>query len=236
MNLKQLALADGNHITYTLKISARRRTIGLRIDERGLTVHIPQRVAQYKVESLLRDKSGWIANKLAEWQNRPAALEWQDGATLLHLGQSIRLCLRQDARNRAVEFDGSRLYIAQPDLNDAAAIQRKATQWLRKQALADFNRRVELLVTKLGVPIPPVFLSSAKTRWGSCNSRGEIRLHWRLIQAPPHIIHYVVAHELAHLKEMNHSPKFWGWVGKLCPDYSTARQELKALSAQLHLV
>jgi len=233
---RQLQFPDGRSVPYALKISARRRTIGLRVDQHGLTVHIPKRVAQHTVESLLQDKADWIVRKLAEWQERPQAMAWQDGASLRHLGQDIQLVLRQDAKNRALEFDGARLYVALPNPDDSKTVQRKVAQWYAKQARADFSRRLELLAAKLGVPTPPMFLSNANTRWGSCNSRGEIRLHWRLIQAPPHIIHYVVAHELAHLKEMNHSPKFWAWVGKLCPDYQAARQELKALSAQLHLV
>lgn len=229
---------SGREIPYTLKISARRRTLGLRIDHGGLTVHIPKRTSQRSLDRFLQDHADWIARKLDEWQDRPApdSMEWQDGTALRYLGQDIQLSLRHDAKNRAVEFDGLLLYIAQPNPDDSAAVQRKVGQWYKKQALADFTRRIELLAAKLGVPTPPMFLSNAKTRWGSCNSKGEIRLHWRLIQAPPHIIHYVVAHELAHLKEMNHSPKFWAWVEKLCPDYSAARQELKAMSAHLHLV
>ncbi|HQR50312.1 MAG TPA: SprT family zinc-dependent metalloprotease [Methylophilaceae bacterium] len=228
----------GKPLPYTLKISARRRTLGLRVDQHGLTVHIPTRVPQHTVESLLQDKADWIARKLAEWQERPgpASMEWQDGAALQHLGQEIQLVLRQDARNRAVEFDGARLYVALPNPDDSKTVQRKVAQWYTRQARADFTRRIELLAARLGVPTPKLFLSNAQTRWGSCNSKGEIRLHWRLIQAPPHIIHYVVAHELAHLKEMNHSPKFWAWVEKLCPDYTSARNELKALSASLHLL
>ena len=236
MSQRQLKLADGHSIPYTLKVSANRRTIGLRVDVNGLTVHIPKRVAQHTVDALLQDKADWISRKIAEWQDRPQTFEWRDGATLQYLGQDIQLSLRQDARNRALEFDGARLYVAQPDPDDIKSVQRKVAQWYAKQARADFTRRIELLAAKLGVPTPPIFLSNARTRWGSCNSRGEIRLHWRLTQAPPHIIHYVVAHELAHLKEMNHSPKFWAWVGKLCPDYTTTRNELKALSQSLHLL
>lgn len=237
MSQRQLQLADGHTVPYLLKVSARRRTIGLKIDSNGLTVHIPRRVPQHTVDSVLREKSDWIARKLADLQQRlPATMEWQDGTALRYLGQEIRLCLRPDSRSRAVEFDGARLHVALPDPSNATAVQRKVVQWLGKQARPDFVRRIELLAAKLGVPTPPLYLSSARTRWGSCNSRGEIRLNWRLIQAPPHIIHYVVAHELAHLKEMNHSPKFWGWVKKLCPDYEAARAELKTLSAELHLV
>ncbi len=233
---RSLKLPGGHAVDYTLKVSPNRRTIGLRIDANGLTVHIPKRISQQTVDSLLRDKSDWIARKLGEWQERAQPLEWMDGARLQYLGNEITLTLRQDDRNRALEFDGSRLHVAQPDPEDLKAVQRKVAKWYAAQARSDFTRRIELLSAKLGVPTPPVFLSNARTRWGSCNSRGEIRLHWRLIQAAPHIIHYVVAHELAHLKEMNHSPKFWAWVEKLCPDYQKSREQLKAISHQLHLM
>ena len=236
MSQRQLLTQGGTRIPYILKVSARRRTIGLRVDANGLTVHIPRRVSQSTLEQLLRDKSDWILRKISEWQDRPAAFEWRDGATLQFLGNDISLTLRQDSRNRAPTFDGIQLIVAQPNPDDIQTVQRKVAQWYAKQARADFTRRIELLAARLGVPTPPVYLSNARTRWGSCNSRGEIRLHWRLIQAPPHIIHYVVAHELAHLKEMNHSPKFWAWVEKLCPDYLQARQDLKARSSELHLI
>lgn len=236
MSLRQLELPGGHRIAYTLKTSARRRTIGLRVDQNGLTVHSPSRVAQHTVDRLLQDKSGWITRKLSEWQARPQALAWQDGTTLQYLGQDITLSLRHDIRTRTAEFDGTRLHVALPTSADTETVRRKVAQWYARQARADFGRRVELLAARLGVATPPLFLSNARTRWGSCNSRGEIRLHWRLVQAPPAIIHYVVAHELAHLKEMNHSPAFWAWVGKLCPDYAAARQALKAMSASLYLM
>lgn len=236
MSTYALALPDGDTIQYQLERRPR-KTIGMQISPQGLIVHAPNRITLSQLEQLLLSKANWIRNKLQALQESALApFQWQDGAALRYLGQDIQLSLRHDAKNRAVEFDGARLYLALPNPDEDATVQRKVAQWYRKQALADFTRRLELLAAKLGVPKPPMFLSNARTRWGSCNSRGEIRLHWRLIQAPPHIIHYVVAHELAHLKEMNHSPKFWAWVEKLCPDYSTARQELKALSAHLHLV
>ena len=237
MSQQQLTLPDGNVVPYTLKISPRRRTVGLRIDRNGLSVHVPRRMSQSLLEGILLEKSPWIRKKLAEWLDRaPPAPSFEDGTTLKYLGQDIRLCLRQDAKHRAPEFDGTRLHLSLPRPDDTQALQRKLAQWFGKQARTDFSRRLALLATRLGVDTPPLFLSNARTRWGSCNARGEIRLHWRLIQAPPHIIHYVVAHELAHLKEMNHSERFWQWVEKLCPDYKTARQELKALSAQLHVI
>lgn len=80
-------------------------------------------------------------------------------------------------------------------------------------------------------PLPRVALSNAQTRWGSCSEKSGIRLSWRLIHAPPRLLDYVVAHEMAHLVEMNHSPRFWKVVERLCPDYRAARDELRRLAA-----
>lgn len=226
-------------IPYTLKVSARRRTLGLRIDHRGLTVHVPKRFPKHSLEQFLRDKSDWIRRKLKEWENRSTETEtlaWENGTSLQYLGNAITLKLSADSKSRTVILDGAQLCVALPHPEDTVAIRRKVVQWYAKQARTDFERRIALLAARLGVNTPPLFLSNASTRWGSCNSRGDIRLNWRLIQAPPHIINYVVAHELAHLKEMNHSAKFWAWVETLYPEYLVARQELKALSQQLHLV
>jgi hypothetical protein len=234
------SLPAGNTIPpYTLKVSARRRTLGLRIDHRGLTVHVPKRLPKYLLEQFLRDKSNWITRKLKEWADRSdeiTSTTLEHGTQLHYLGNTITLQLHAGKASRAAALEGAQLNLTLPDPADTATVRRKIVQWYAKQARVDFERRIALLAARLGVATPPLFLSSAKTRWGSCNSRGEIRLNWRLIQAPPHIIHYVVAHELAHLKEMNHSASFWAWVGKLCPEYLAARQELKALSAQLHVI
>jgi predicted metal-dependent hydrolase len=148
----------------------------------------------------------------------------------------VTLNLQGGKRAQATAFDGVTLTVSVPDAANHDAIRRTVLRWVGRYAREDFQRRLELLSAKLGVNTPPLFLSSARTRWGSCNSRGEIRLNWRLIQAPPRIIHYVICHELAHLKEMNHSPKFWAWVERLCPDYPAARNELTAMSAQLHRI
>lgn len=232
-------VVDGEEIPYTLKLSPRRKTLGLRIDHRGLTVHIPSRAPKKALAQFLQDHSDWISRKLQDWRNRPAPPEpvaWVQGATMLILGQAVVLGLQTGKRCQVTALDGANLRVVAPDATDQAAIRRAVLRWLGRYAREDFQRRLELLSAKLGVKTPPLYLSNARTRWGSCNSRGEIRLNWRLIQAPPRIIHYVICHELAHLKEMNHSPKFWGWVERLCPDYRALRDELKAMSPELHLL
>lgn len=236
MSAYLLALPDGEVIPYHLERRPR-KTVGMRISAEGLIVHAPNRISQSQLEQLLLSKAGWIRSKLEARQEYVVEpMQWRDDASLLLLGNGIRLSVRHDTRNRAVEYLPGILSVALPTPDNQAAIARKVLQWYGKQAMADFSRRLELLSAKLGVPTPKLFLSNARSRWGSCNSKKEIRLNWRLIQAPPHIINYVTAHELAHLKQMNHSAKFWAVVESIFPDYKKAEKELKALSAQLHAI
>jgi predicted metal-dependent hydrolase len=232
---RSLRMAPDSHIPYTLKISTKRRTVGMHIDQHGLTVSAPLGLSQTIVEAALRQRADWIVAKLQEFQMRQTpSIRWQDGEKLLLLGNEITLCLTRTQRSGRIECAAGRLLLALPDIENAELIAHKVRQWYRQEALNDFPRRVELLAAKLGMPMPQVGLSNARTRWGSCSSNRSIRLNWRLIQAPPHIIHYVAAHEIAHLKEMNHSPEFWEVVEGLCTDYRITRQALKSWSAQLH--
>lgn len=229
-----LTLPSGDQLHYQLE-RRQRRTVGLKITTTGLVIHAPKRLSQSQLESLIMQKADWIRKKLAAiTANQIPALQWQDGEQLLLLGNMFTLAIKHDLRSRAVEYVPGVLHLAMPNHNDQTAVARKVVQWYKKQALVDFARRLALFSTRLGVALPTLFLSNARTRWGSCNSRKEIRLNWRLLQAPPHIINYVICHELAHLKEMNHSAKFWAVVASIYPDYKSAEKELKTLSPQLH--
>ncbi len=230
----ELTLPNGEAIPYQLE-RTKRRTVSLKISATGLVIHAPKRISQTLLESLLLPKAEWIRKKLAAQKaNIIDAIQWQNGEPLLLLGNDISLEIKQDIRNKALTFESGVLTVAHINIHDKATIQRKVVQWYQKQALPDFARRLEILSAKLGVPTPQLFLSNAKSRWGSCNNRKEVRLNWRLMLAPPHIINYVICHELAHLKEMNHSAKFWAVVGSIYPDYKQAEKDLKAWSPQLH--
>jgi predicted metal-dependent hydrolase len=231
-----LELPDGDTIPYQLELRPR-RTVGMKINADGLIVHAPKRISQSQLNSILLSKAGWIRSKLEARQEHAAPpMQWRDGATLMLLGNDVTLNVKYDTRSRNAEYLAGILTVALPATDDETAIARKVLQWYRKQALADFGRRLELLSAKLGVATPKLYLSNAQSRWGSCNSKKEVRLNWRLIQAPPHIINYVTAHELAHLKEMNHSAKFWAVVESLFADYKKTEKELKALSPSLHAI
>ncbi len=234
MKNQVLTLQNGETISYLLEHRAR-RTVGLKITAEGLVVHAPKRIFAFQLNQILQDKSNWILSKLQHRAaNQVEKIEWIDGEHLLYLGQDIQLRALENSSNKSPNFDANVLTLATSEPNNHVLVSRKVIQWYKKQAALDFNRRLEILAAKLGVATPPLTLSNAQSRWGSCNSRGEVRLSWRLLQAPPHIINYVICHELAHLKQMNHSAKFWAVVAQLFPDYKTAEKELKALSPQLH--
>ena len=209
-----------------------RKTLGLRIDHRGLIVGVPLRVRLPDVESFIHSHARWIADKLAARSATVPCFEPTDGATLPLLGGAWRVRLGR-GNNRVVWHETG----PEPTIELALRAGGDARQLLRRglqeRALALFCNRVEEFCLRLGRPMPAVALSSARTRWGSCSLRSGIRLHWRLIHLPLPLIDYVVAHEVAHLVEMNHSPRFWSVVESLYPDHVAARRALRHAAADL---
>lgn len=234
MITQQLQLPNGQTIAYQLNLRAR-RTIGLKITAEGLVVHAPKRISTSQLQQVLQEKSSWIQQKLALREaNQVAPMQWLDGELLLFMGQDIVLTLVAHPTSKAVTLEGDKLLVRSPYINNPDWVARKVLQWYAQQALPDFKRRVALIAAQMGEQVSGVGLSNAKSRWGSCNSRKQIRLNWRLIQAPPHVIQYVVCHEMAHLKEMNHSVRFYAVQASLFPQYEHAEKALKALSPILH--
>lgn len=217
---------QGTLVCYTIKRSVRRRAISILVDEEGLRVGAPWAAPQNAIERLLQKHAAWVLRKLDEWQvRRPAARRWTDGEALMLLGTPFTLKLL--ANKAGVYVEGSNLCVGMRDTAETTPA-RLVHEWLRAQALACFEERVAHYMRLLGIDRPTrVLLSSARTRWGSCHASGRIHLNWRLVQMPAHLLDYVVAHEVAHLIEMNHSPRFWNIVGRLVPAYAACRRELR---------
>lgn len=218
-------------LEYKLKRSAR-RTIGFSIDGNGLSVTAPRWVTLTDVETAISEKQNWIFTKLAEWKNRVEQralprIVWEDGASLPFMGKPI--CIRLESSSGALEFDeaSATLSIGLPTHADAEQIKDRVQGWLQTEAKRLFVERLDLYAVRLEVSYRTCALSSAATRWGSCSSDGKIRLNWRLIHFPMTIIDYVVAHELSHLREMNHGPRFWETVETVFPEFREARQTLR---------
>jgi len=152
-----LTLPSGDQLHYQLE-RRQRRTVGLKITATGLVIHAPKRISQSHLESLIVLKADWIRKKLdALRANHIPPLQWQDGEQLLLLGNTVTLALRHDVRSRAVEYAPGVLHLAMPNHNEAPAVTRKVMQWYKKQALADFSRRLALFSTKLGCLCPLCF-------------------------------------------------------------------------------
>ncbi len=210
----------------------RRRSIGMVVSSEGLSVRAPRWVSSGDIETALHAKSRWICNKLVEQRERAlkqkaSRIEWQHGAVLPYLGEALTLVLDPGAKGASLS-DGGRALLVGLGHDAASELIGEAFQaWLKKQAKQRFEARVKHYAPLMGVSVSRISLSSARTRWGSASIDGSIRLHWRLMHFADHVIDYVVVHELAHLREMNHSPRFWEVVMSVMPDYEKARDQLR---------
>ena len=226
--LRRIQLGTGI-VAYKLTRS-RRRTIGITIDQRGLRIGAPRHTGLQEIESFMRLHSGWICRKLDEWRASAPLGPYvvHDGATLPVLGETWSVRLARGMQRVRWEHGARELWLEVRSGADPRHLLRRS---LQESALDHFRDRAGFYALRLGRPLPPLALSSAQSRWGSCSHRSGIRFNWRLIHLPPAQIDYVVAHELAHLIEMNHGDRFWSQVERLLPDYRTARDVLKALAA-----
>lgn len=229
---RRLILLAGRTVEYRFA-RRRRRTLGLTVDASGLSVAAPMRAAFRDIESFLRDKERWIVRKLDEWAQapRPAVLRAQSGETLPLFGAPLTLEVRQGGR--AVRRDTDRLVVCVPAPVRAA---ETLVGWLKTRALEALAPRAEHFAARLGVPAPCVGLSSARGQWGVCMEGGSIRLNWRLVHLDADLSDYVVAHEVAHLVEMNHSKRFWSLVSGLYPAWREARERLELAGAAIPII
>jgi predicted metal-dependent hydrolase len=230
---------DEHVVAYALK-RVRRRTIGFIVGVEGLSVNAPKWVGVGEIESALREKGAWILRKLREQQERQqrlqqAKVDWRDGTSIPFLGEPVIIVLDPRATGAVLNSEAEALpgvarltlHIGLPHTAAPEQIRDAVQSWLQRQAKRVFEERCRHFTQQLGVRVTRLGLSSAQTRWGSASADGSIRLNWRLIHLAMPTIDYVVAHELAHLREMNHSPRFWDVVRSVVPDYERARGTLK---------
>jgi len=226
-------------VGYALK-RARRRSIGFIVGAEGLSVNAPKWVGVHDIEAALREKARWILRKLQEQQERvqrlqAARVDWRDGTSIPFLGEDVIVVLDPRATGAVLNTDAQALvgvprltlHVGLPHGAAPEQIRDAVQSWLQRQARRVFEARCAHFAQQLNVRVTRLALSSAQTRWGSANADGSIRLNWRLIHFAMPSIDYVVAHELAHLREMNHSPRFWDVVRSVLPDYERARGSLR---------
>ncbi len=230
---------DDHLVAYALK-RVRRRSIGFIVGLEGLSVNAPKWVGVSDIEFALRAKGPWILRKLHEQRQRQQRLqaskvEWRDGTSIPFLGETVIVVLDPRVTGAVLHSDDTTLpgvarhtlHVSLPHTATAEQVRDAVQSWLQRQAKRVFEERCQHYTRQMGVRYTRLSLSSAQTRWGSASADGSIRLNWRLIHFALPTIDYVVVHELAHLREMNHSPRFWDVVRSVVPDYEAARGTLK---------
>jgi predicted metal-dependent hydrolase len=226
------ALLGGRAVEFRFQ-RRRRRSIGIRVNEQGLSVAAPLRAPWREIEGFLREKTAWILEKLDERAalGSPVTIFGESGELLPLHGRSVALAVAKG--NRSVLLAGEELCITLPAPHNRGAVRELLLRWLKSRALETLAPRVAHYAARVSLPAPPLTLSNARTQWGVCMASGRIRLSWRLVHLDAELADYVVAHEVAHLVELNHSERFWALVEWLYPHWREARERIERDAATL---
>ncbi len=223
----QMLALPGGPTRVHWRRSARARKISLRIDPRegAVIITLPPRAAQAAGTALLLDHTGWVAERLARL---PAPVVLQDGAEVPVDGVPRRIRHAPGARGGAW-LDGGTLHVA----GAAEFLPRRAVDFLRAEAGRSLSVQAAAKAALAELKLRRVVVKDTRTRWGSCTADGTLMFSWRLVMAPPHVQDYVAAHEVAHLRHMDHSRAFWALVAQLTPHRRAATRWLEAEGAGL---
>lgn len=221
---------DGAAVTVTVRVNARARSYRLSLPHSGGPVlTLPPHGKWVEAEAFLLRHHNWLAARI---KRAPQATSFADGGMVPLRGVDHRIIGTGKLRGRVerAEDDGQMVLLVPGDL---AHQGRRLTDWLKDEAHADLSERSAWHAARLGVSVKTIKMRSQASRWGSCSSSGTINYNWRLVLAPPFVLDYVAAHEVAHLVEMNHSAAFWATVKRTLPDMEHGRAWLKAHGRQL---
>ena len=221
--------------TYLARIRrhrhARRYTLRIQATTREVIITIPPRGTLKEAREFAQKHGGWIAARLGRL---PEAAPFADGVTVPVRGVPHRIEHRRGTRGTVwieVSAEGKRILCV---AGDAPHVNRRVGDFLRREAKRDLEIASHRFAAALGVTVKRVVVRDQSSRWGSCSTTGLLSYSWRLILAPSVVLDYLAAHEVAHLVEMNHSPRFWRLVQRLCPSHDNAKAWLDTHGADLH--
>jgi predicted metal-dependent hydrolase len=212
----------GIGVPVSIRVSPRARRVALRIDsaERRVELVLPRGVSEKAGLRFLAEKRAWIAARLAAL---PQPVPFVDGAVVPLLGMPHRIRRELDPAAPPVRIVDGEIRVR----GDAAHLARRVRDHLIAAARAELATRARGLAARIGRKVNRVNVRDTKSRWGSCSGQKNLSFSWRLIFAPEPVLEYVVAHEVAHLAEMNHGPRFWRLVASLSPNTANSRAWLK---------
>jgi len=224
-------------VPYVIKRSTKAKHVRFSISVgKGLEVVIPRDYPADQVASLLYEREKWILEKLQSVAETAALIKTarEDAGSLIrYLGKEYRVVVILDvASPMRVELDGDKAYITLPRRSEEL-LRQIIEAWYRWAAKSLFEERVKMWAERIGVSYQNIFVKNQKTRWGSCSKRQNLNLNMRIIMAPLEVVDYLLVHELSHLKEMNHSKRFWSLVEHYCPGYKRQLAWLKKYGQSL---
>lgn len=206
-------------------IRSKRKTVAIIVQRDGkVIVRAPLKASERQIRQFVESKTGWIAEKKIQMQEQAPALQkkFTAGERFPYLGQEYALSVVSGPR-AGLRFEAG----FSLNQNSQAEAARLFEKWYKAAARKILTERARLYAQKFGLKYQKIRISSARTRWGSCSSRGTLSFTWRLVMAPLEVVDYVVVHELAHLRVQNHSAAFWAEVTKMMPDFKRQRDWLK---------
>ncbi len=238
MRLQQHQVHFGRSvIAYRIERSDRRNTVTISVDPRaGVLLKVPSDAPIPRLDGLVKTKAPWILQRLLEFREfgpGPAPREFAAGESFSYLGRNYRLKIERSA-GTAYPFAflhggfltvtlGQRTFGGEAEV----LIKRAVVDWYRRQAERRLAERVAVYARRAGLRPPPLLVREQEKRWGSCNSKGHLRLNWRVMMAPMRLVDYVVAHEVCHLLVRDHSRRFWKLLATILPDYEILRDRLR---------
>lgn len=230
-------------IPYTLSTSHLRKTLSISVDQHGVSVISPSDIDLEKIESTLHKKAPWIIKQLSDFNEMQISSQersFLSGEKLPYLGRQYRLKVLQTGINEpTLRFYQGR-FLAELPKETSEDIHRDMiyplyVYWIKERALKFTDDRIKRFTIKLNQEPNNIIIKEQEQRWGSCTPTGNILLNWRIFLAPTSIIDYVLAHELAHLKHMNHSKEYWDTLRMLLPDYEQRKERLRINGGTLNI-
>jgi predicted metal-dependent hydrolase len=226
---------QGESFAYTLKRSSVARHLRLEgWANTGLTVIVPRTYNTKDLPKLLESKKTWILSKLNQFaakQPRAVSKQLESGDVIPYLGRSLELVMTDNIGTPDIKLQEEHLLINLGSQD--GQLKLVLEDWYRRQAERYLRERVGVLCLRVGVTYGRLTVRGARTRWGSCSRKGNISLNWKLMMLTEPVIDYIIIHELVHLKELNHSKKFWSIVAGYCPQWREHRKWLRDHEAGL---
>lgn len=227
----------GEVVSFSIERTLRRKTVAISVGYDGVRVLAPLDLDHGRIVNIVRDRGPWLLRKQTGYRElggAPIVREFVSGETFYYLGRAYRLRLVTDrsAVTANITARGAHLIASASPSNEVTEIRNALRRWYRERAKVQFVECAQRMALRLGIHTPPVLIVDQSKRWGSCDVRGRIRLNWRLVMASKSLIEYVVAHEVCHLLERNHSRNFWRNLEVVMPNYE---ERVRRLSRRGHL-